>query len=197
MEIGNCLGPCNGSCTRAEYAAGVKAAKAFLDGRDRTLLDHLKQMMDAAATAFEFERAGAIRDRLQAFERLDNRLALLRKARTKHSFVYPLAGPDGSERWYLIHRGQVRAVATTPTCDASRTRVAELIRTTFAAAPPPDVLTGGAVDSVLLVSSWLRKYAAEKGKLLTAAEALRRCGASGGVVVGNVGPAVDAERHAG
>jgi len=196
FEIGNCLGPCNGSATRAEYAAAVKGAKAFLDGRDRTLLEQLRQMMDAAAAAFEFERAGAIRDRLQALERLDNRLTLLRRARSKNSFVYPLAGPDGGERWYLIHRGQVRAVAAAPACDPSRGRVAELIRTTFALAPPPDVVTGGAVDSVLLVSSWLRKYAAEKGKLLTAAEALRRCAASGGVAVGDVGPAVDAERHA-
>lgn len=196
FEIGNCLGACNGSSTRADYAAAVKAARAFLDGRDRTLLDHLRQMMITAAAAFEFERAGAIRDRLNAFERLDNRLSLLRRARSKHSFVYPLAGPDGGERWYLIHRGQVRAVATAPACDPSRGRVAELIRTTFALSPPPDVLTGGAVDSVLLVSSWLRKYAAEKGKLLTAAEALRRCGGSLGVVAGDVRPAVDAEGHA-
>ncbi len=97
-EIGNCFGPCNGSCTRADYAAGVKAAKAFLDGRDRTLLGHLRELMDAAAAAFEFERAGAIRDRLKALEQLDSRLTLLRRARTKHSFVYPLAGPDGGER---------------------------------------------------------------------------------------------------
>ncbi|MFO0798654.1 MAG: UvrB/UvrC motif-containing protein [Gemmataceae bacterium] len=196
FELGTCLGPCHDSCSRTEYAAAVRAVRAFLDGRDCTLLEHLRQLMSAAAASLEFERAGSIRDRLQALERLDNRLSLLRKARSRHSFVYPLAGPDGGERWYLIHRGQVRAVATAPACGVSRARVGELIRTTFAAAPPPDVLTGGAVDSVLLVSSWLKKYDAEKGKLLTAAEALRRC-ASGSVVVGDVGPAVDAERHAG
>jgi excinuclease ABC subunit C len=196
-EIGNCFGPCVGACTRPDYAAGVKAAKAFLDGRDRTLLAHLRDTMVAAAAGFEFERAGAIRDRLKVLEQLDNRLSLLRRARTKNSFVYPLAGPDGGERWYLIHRGQVRVVVTAPAAAEERERIAEQIRATFAAAAPPDVISGGAVDSVLLVSSWLRKHAAEKGRLLTAAEALRRCGASGGVVVGDVGPAVDAERHAG
>lgn len=195
-EIGNCLGPCTRACGGADYAASVKAAKAFLDGRDLSLLDTLRQMMTAAATAFEFERAGAIRDRLQVLELLDNRLLLLRRARTKNSFVYPLAGPDGGERWYLIHRGQVRAVAAAPACDETRTRVADLVRTTFAAGSPPDVLSGGAVDSVLLVSSWLRKHAAEKGKLLTAAQALRQCGASAEVVAGDVRPAVDREEHA-
>ena len=174
----------------------MKAAKAFLDGRDRSLLDTLRQMMATAAAAFEFERAGAVRDRLQALEVLDNRLSLLRRARTKNSFVYPLAGPDGGERWYLIHRGQVRAVASAPATDDARARVAELVRTTFAAGNPPDVLSGGAVDSVLLVSGWLRKHAAEKGKLLTAAQALRRCGASTDVVRGDVRPAIDREEHA-
>lgn len=197
FEIGNCLGPCTGGCTRPDYAAGVRAAKAFLDGRDRTLLAHLRETMVAAAAGFEFERAGAIRDRLTALERLDDRLSLLRRARTKNSFVYPLAGPDGGERWYLIHRGQVRCVVTAPSAADERARVAEAIRTTFAAAAPPDVISGGAVDSVLLVSSWLRKHAAEKGKLLTAAEALRRCAASGGVPVGDVVPAVYGEEHAG
>jgi excinuclease ABC subunit C len=196
-DIGNCLGPCAGACTRPDYGAGVKAAKAFLDGRDRSLLAHLRQQMEDAAAAFEFERAGAIRDRLTALEQLDNRLSLLRRARTRNSFVYPLAGPDGGERWYLIHRGQVRAVVSTPTSAEERSGVADLIRATFAAAPPPDVLTGGAVDSVLLVSSWLRKHATEKGKLLTATEALRRCAESGRVPGGDVLPAVHREKHAG
>ncbi len=195
-EIGTCHGPCVAACTRTEYAAGVKAAKAFLDGRDRTLLNHLRQMMDAAAAGLEFERAMALRDRLQALEHLDSRLALLRRARTRNSFVYPLAGPDGAERWYLIHRGQVRAVTCTPAGDADRARVAAVIRATFAEAIPPDVLIGGAVDSVLLVSSWLRKHAAEKGKLLTAAAALRLCEPSGGVPGGDVLPAVDGQQHA-
>jgi excinuclease ABC subunit C len=176
-EIGTCLGPCAASCSRADYAAGVKAAKAFLDGRDRGLLADLGAMMAAAAAGFEFERATALRDRLAAFEYLDNRLALLRRARSKNSFVYPLAGPDGGERWYLIHRGQVRAVASAPATPDERERVETLIRTTFAEATPPDLLVGGAVDSVLLVSAWLRKHAGEAGKLLTAAAALERCGA--------------------
>src|SRR5262249_8648365 len=33
FELGICAGPCAGGCTRQEYAAGVRGAKAFLDGR--------------------------------------------------------------------------------------------------------------------------------------------------------------------
>ncbi len=195
LEIGNCFGPCNGSCSRAEYTAGVKAAKAFLDGRDRNLLEQLKRTMDAAAAAFEFERRGDPRP--VAGARTARQPAGTLAAGADEAFVRLPARRAGRRRaLVLIHRGCPRGMRA-PACDTTRSRVGELIRTTFAAAPPPDVLTGGAVDSVLLVSSWLRKHAAEKGKLLTAAEALRRCEESAGVVVGHVRPAVDAERHAG
>ena len=37
-ELGTCRGPCVAACSRQEYSSGVRAAKAFLDGRDRTIL---------------------------------------------------------------------------------------------------------------------------------------------------------------
>lgn len=176
FEIGMCRGPCVGACTRKEYGEGVRLAKAFLDGRNRSILGTVRATMEAAATAFEFERATALRDRLQALEWIDDRLALLRRARDKNSFVYPLAGPDGAERWYLIHRGQVRATAAAPHTTEDRSRVARLIDRTFAEVPTPDLLSGATVDSVLLVSAWFRKHPDEKRKLMTKAEALAKCG---------------------
>ena len=170
-EIGNCLGPCAGACTRPDYAAGVKAAKAFLDGRDCSLLALLRQQMEAAAAAFEFERAGAIRDRLTALERLDNRLSLLRRARTRNSFVYPLTGPAGRTLWYLIHGGEVWAALREPACPTTRCAAVEAIEQAFAA-PGGVAVTDHTVDSVLLVTAWFKKYAAEKARLLTKAAAL-------------------------
>lgn len=175
FELGTCRGPCAAACSRTEYHAGVRAAKAFLDGRDRTILTKLRQLMEDAATSFEFERATALRDRLQALEWLDARLTLLRQARTKNSFVYPLVGHDGRERWYLIHRGQVRAVCFTPATPDDRTRAAGLITAAFGTGPESPVLTGGAVDSVLLVVGWFRKNAGEDAKLMKQAEANEKC----------------------
>jgi excinuclease ABC subunit C len=140
------------------------------------VLGKLRALMEEAADAFQFEKALALRDRLQALEALDGRLSLLRRARTRNSFVYPLAGPDGVGRWYLIHRGEVRAVVRVPRTDEERTRAAAAIVSAFADAPPPAVLTGGAVDSVLLVAAWFNKFPDEKAKLLTNDAALKLCG---------------------
>jgi excinuclease ABC subunit C len=178
FEIGTCHGPCVAATTRQTYTDGVRSVKAFLDGRDRTLLSHLRGLMETAADGFAFEKAMAMRDRLTALEWVDDRLSLLRKARHKHSFVYPLAGADGAERWYLIHGGQVRAVVNAPRERDERDRVAELLGKTFAVTPGGDVLRGGAVDSVLLVAAWFRRNAGEKVKLLSKAEALGLCGES-------------------
>jgi excinuclease ABC subunit C len=176
-EIGTCAGPCAAACSRKEYGAGVRAAKAFLDGRDGTVLRQVRARMEEAAAAFQFEKATAMRDRLAALEGLDNRLTLLRQARSKHSFVYPLTGPDGGERWYLIHRGEVRAVVRAPRDADERSRIASVIAATFTETAGPLSLTDGQVDSVLLVAAWFRKHPEEKAKLMTRTDALTRCGA--------------------
>lgn len=174
-EIGTCLGPCVGACTRKDYTAGVRAVKAFLDGRDRTILANIREKMEAASGAFQFEKATALRDRLRPLEWIDDRLSLLRRARNQTSYVYSLAGPDGKERWYLIHRGQVRAVVASPVTDADRAQTAALLQSTLTDTPTSLVLAEGAVDSVLLVAAWFRKYPDEKAKLLTRAAALASC----------------------
>jgi excinuclease ABC subunit C len=175
FEIGNCAGPCVGACTRTDYLAGARAAKTFLDGRDRSLLRKLRELMEQAAVSFAFEKALAMRDRIEALEWIDNRLALLRKARTQHSFVYPLTGSDGKERWYLIHSGQVRAVTVAAQTDGERNMVSALIARVFSAGPGQAVLSDVAVDSVLLVAAWFRKNPAEREKLVARSK-LRKLG---------------------
>jgi excinuclease ABC subunit C len=173
-ELGTCAGPCAGGCTRAEYSAGVRGAKAFLDGRNRAVLKTLQEQMEAAASAFEFERATSLRDKLQALQWIDDRLSLLRTARNQSAFVYPLAGADDRLRWYLIHRGEVQAVAFAPTA-ATGPALVKLMAATFTDRPAPAVLSDVAVDSVLLVSGWFRKRAEERAKLLTRAKAEEAC----------------------
>ncbi len=171
-DIGNCLGPCGGLCSRKEYGANVRAAKAFLDGRDRSLLKELTRRMAAAAAELKFEQATAIRDRLQDLSWLDDRLRFLRTARQGGSFVYPLTGPAGRTVWYLIHRGEVQAALRQPSCAATLAAAAEVIEQVFAGPGGEAGVTDYVVDSVLLVTGWFRKYTAEKAKLLTREAAL-------------------------
>lgn len=159
FELGTCSGPCVGSCSRAEYGERVRKMKAFLDGRDRSLLRTLEAMMADAASRLEFEKAAALRDRLNALQWLDDRLTLLRRARSMNAFIYPLIGDDGAERWYVIHRGQVKSVLAAPRSDEERAAIRVSV-------PEDEPVREGTVDSVLLVAAWFRQNAAEKHKLL-------------------------------
>jgi excinuclease ABC subunit C len=159
FELGTCCGPCIGSCSRAQYGDRVRKLKAFLDGRDRSLLRTLEAMMADAASRFEFEKAAALRDRLNALQWLDDRLTLLRRARSMSAFIYPLAGDDGVERWYVIHRGQVKSVLAAPRSEEERAAIRVAI-------PEDEPVGEGTVDSVLLVAAWFRQNAGEKHKLL-------------------------------
>ncbi|OWK34557.1 GIY-YIG nuclease family protein [Fimbriiglobus ruber] len=175
FEIATCAGPCAGLCGRREYAAGVRAAKAFLDGRDRTVLKELKRRMTAAAADLQYERATTLRDRLQSLTRLDDRLTFLRTARTGGSFVYPLIGPDGTTVWYLIHHGEVSGALREPRDATEHLAARTMMDKVFSQPPPGEGITDRTVDSVLLVFAWFRKYADEKARLMTKDVALALC----------------------
>jgi excinuclease ABC subunit C len=108
-EIGNCLGPCAAACSRDDYAAHVQAVLSFLRGEDRSPLDTIEREMTAASVSLEFERAAALRDKLDSLTWLSEHLQRVREA-SRHSFVYPVRGHDETELWYLIHGGRVCAV---------------------------------------------------------------------------------------
>src|SRR5262249_11176015 len=144
---------CAGNCSRGQYSAHVRAARAFFEGKDLRPLRQLESEMHQAATECQFERAAALRDRLTDLEWLANRLTWLRTAREQHSFVYPLAGADGRMIWYLIHRGQVRAAVYEPASPGAQKQTAKLVEEVFRArnllggVPAPELH----IDSVLLV----------------------------------------------
>jgi excinuclease ABC subunit C len=174
-EIGNCLGPCAAACSRDAYAGQVHALVAFLRGDDNTPFAILEEEMNAAAARLAFERAAALRDKLDSLTWLSEHLRRVREA-ARHSFVYPVRGDGGSEWWYLIDGGRVRAAVPPPSADESRRREAiARIRAIYdrrarANDPPrPDE-----IDGVLLVASWFRRRKEERLQILEPAAALDR-----------------------
>jgi excinuclease ABC subunit C len=178
-EIGTCLGPCTGGCTRKEYAETARSARAFLDGRDRSVLARVTREMAAASAELAYERASALRDKLQDLEWIDHRLSLLRKARDQQCFVFPLAGHDGRVLWYVICRGQVCTAVREPEDQAARVAVSHMIAETHAGRPPVGPFSCHPVDSVLLVAAWFRKHADQKLTLRPAAAVLTDLAARG------------------
>jgi excinuclease ABC subunit C len=170
-EIGTCLGPCAAACTRHGYAAQVRAAAAFLDGKDVSALQALHRDMAAAAAEQAFERATSLRDKLEALTWLHEQLETLRAARTSPSVVYPVTSWDGTTLWYLIHGGRAIVGTPAPRDAAERGRTAALMQRVFR---PGDgeLKVSAPVEGVLLVASWFRRFPQERRRALTPEQAL-------------------------
>lgn len=162
-DIGSCLGPCAGLCSRRSYATTLKGARDFLDGNDRSLLSSIEAEMVQASTKMEYERAMALRDKLADLRWLTDRLVWLKNARREHSYVYPLSESDERTVWYLIERGQVRAVSYADSPEAP-----DLIDQVYAEKKETaTMMPRHQVDSVLLVAAWFRKRPEEREKCMS------------------------------
>jgi excinuclease ABC subunit C len=72
--IKRCLGPCVAELTTPEiYQEAVRDAKLFLEGRPSDLLRSLRQRMEQAAQAEEYERAAKYRDLISTVDQLQEK----------------------------------------------------------------------------------------------------------------------------
>ncbi|MCO8120625.1 GIY-YIG nuclease family protein [Stieleria sp. TO1_6] len=114
LELGTCLGPCAAACTRAQYNERVSAAESFMDGFNDEPLTKLQDQIQTAADNRQYELAGRAHETLKSMQYVCRKLSMLAGARRRFSFVYAVPGYDGCHNWYLIHCGEISAVAATP-----------------------------------------------------------------------------------
>lgn len=75
-QIKRCSAPCVGKISKADYARLVEDARNFLKGRKTDIQKRLAGEMRQASDNLEFERAAALRDRLQALTQVQARQAI-------------------------------------------------------------------------------------------------------------------------
>jgi excinuclease ABC subunit C len=180
-EIGTCLGPCAGACSRADYRAQVREAQNFLAGIDCPLLTQLEGEMTAAAVALQYERAAALRDKVESLRWLQEKLQRLQRAREQHSFIYPVQGIEGQDIWYLIHHGRVCAGLPLPHTPQEQRHAAAVIAAVYQERNAHQrLLAAEEVDGVLLVAGWFQRHHEERTRTLRPEEAFRECGVAAG-----------------
>jgi excinuclease ABC subunit C len=172
-EIGTCLGPCIGACTREAYGAQVRAVFAFLAGKKPTLVDKVQKAMAQASESQLFEKAALLRDRVELMQWLERRLAYVRTVRERQSFIYTPKNARNQTVWFVIHEGQVVTIFEEPhsrleiqkalTCLEKVYRHEGRTRADIAARE---------IDHIYLVSSWFRLRPAEKDEVRSPAEML-------------------------
>jgi excinuclease ABC subunit C len=80
-HIKRCTAPCVGLVSKEDYAAQVKDARDYLDGKSRAIQERLVHDMEQASAAQAYEKAAALRDRIK----------LLTSLQTTQNINIPLA----------------------------------------------------------------------------------------------------------
>ena len=78
-HMGNCLGPCIGEQTSADYQIGIEHIKQIIKGDIKSVIKHLKTAMLGFSKKMEFEKAQSVKQKIQ----------LLKNYQSKSTIVNP------------------------------------------------------------------------------------------------------------
>ncbi len=174
LEVGTCSGPCAAACTREAYDQQVNAAQSFLDGFNDEPLSIVRDQMDSAIANRQYELAGRAHETLKPLEYVHRKLALLARARRKYTFIYGVPGYDGCGCWYLIHSGEIAAVAAAPRNTDEYAAIQPMLQQwMLTTANRLDRGHGAYPHTLALVATWFKKHRGELDRTFDPRQASR------------------------
>ncbi len=104
FQIGRCSGPCTGEISKEDYAADLRHATLYLEGKNKILLDEVSEQMHEAAENLRFETAAALRDQLGFLRQVQEQQHVVSKRGNLDIFA-----AASSSSGYCIHQLMVRS----------------------------------------------------------------------------------------
>jgi excinuclease ABC subunit C len=109
-HIGRCKAPCILAQTQDDYRAMIDEVVLFLDGRADEVTRRVRERMDVAAAAMDFERAAELRDVLQHLDRMEEPTVVLEvEGGDRDVLGYARDGDDACVTLLRIRRGRLLA----------------------------------------------------------------------------------------
>jgi hypothetical protein len=123
--------------------------------------------MREAATAQAYERAAALRDKLQSLNWLSASLKRVRHLVEQPIRIYPLASSEGTETWYVLQGGRVRAAFPAPLNAIDRAKAAQHVQSIAREKKLHSPFVPlEEIDDVFLVAAWFRRHPEERERLI-------------------------------
>ena len=86
-HIKKCMAPCGGYVSKSEYIKMINEVMDILNGKDKNILKVLKENMEKAAEALEFEKAASFRDKILAINALVEKQKIFRVSEGDEDFI--------------------------------------------------------------------------------------------------------------
>lgn len=98
-SLGKCMGVCRDDTKYHEYNECVKKIVSFLEGKDDSIIEALKENVSLAAERLEFEKAAKFRDDIRAIKHVLNRQSLIKLSSRMRNII---AIENIGENYYKI-----------------------------------------------------------------------------------------------
>jgi excinuclease ABC subunit C len=167
-DIKLCTAPCIGAISQEGYRQQIDDLCQFLAGRTEPIVSRLKSEMERAAESLRYERAAALRDQLQAIDRVVERQKVV-SPEYIDSDVIAMARSDGEAcvQVFFIRGGKLigreyfllEGAEDSPDADV----MSEFIKQFYDQAPvvPPQVLLPHEIEEIQIIKQWLRARRAD------------------------------------
>lgn len=164
FDIKLCTAPCIGAIDQASYRQMISDLMAFLGGRSDDIVARLEGAMQKASDEMRFEKAGALRDQLNAMQSIIERQKIVFASDYLDSDVLAMArsGGEACVQIFFIRGGKLigrEYFILEGTEDAADTEVMEQFVKQFytqAASIPQQVMLPEEIEEARIISQWLR-----------------------------------------
>src|SRR5690606_10554611 len=161
-DIKLCNAPCIGAVNREQYRAMIEELMAVLSGRSEGVLRRLKEEMEAAAEALNFELAASIRDQIRAIEMITQKNRAVGRQFTDHDVVALARDNNEAVVQILFVRNGVLIGSSSHVLDGTEGESDEEVIETFIkrfydSAPeiPRDLILPQHVEEARIIEQWL------------------------------------------
>jgi excinuclease ABC subunit C len=105
-HIKRCQGPCIEAISKEDYRADIDQVQLFLEGRKEQVARTLRKDMEVASDRLEYERAGALRDKIKAIERtMESQKMAAHKRVDEDVLGYARSGNEAAVQLFAIREG--------------------------------------------------------------------------------------------
>ena len=112
-HIKQCSAPCIGNVSKEEYLGIINNVAAFLKGKHSQLLHSLKNEMNSFSDQQEYEKAGRIRDQINALLELSEKQRVNLPGRKEQDIIgYAVIGAAGSVQVFHVSEGVLKGRET-------------------------------------------------------------------------------------
>ena len=162
--IHRCVGPCIGAANKEEYGEIIDQVAMFLEGKTETIVNGIKTRMEEASEELEFERAAALRDQIQAIEKVHEGQKVLHL--TSENVDIIAAAQGKRESWvevFFIRQGKLIGrdnflMHSTPDDDMDEV-LSAFIKQFYDATPyvPPKLIVHKPISDAAAIEEWLTR----------------------------------------